>query len=523
MFKRLTQTTSSPRPLGGLVAAVACLACVAGAAPAAAQEAPAEVLDTAEATVAPDSAPAGAEPATDATIALHDVAVSYPEMDDAQRDRAESLLARPTDGGSDPFGDDYPPAAPVASAQSTHFCVFWVNAPGFPDAPSLTDANGVTDTDGVPDFVELVLEIAEHSYSVEVAPGAMGWKAPKPDKEGCGSDPSVRTDIYLKQLGDKGLFGYQTVDPGQGRARSQYGYLVLDNDYAESEYGYADPAIPLSVTAAHEYNHVLQVSYDTFQDTWFLEATATWTEEQVYPDVNDWLNYVNSFAKFPSEPITATFPPDQEQSLRIYGTATWDHWLDSGGGGFGVGVIRRAWELSDNTEPRDYALAAFDKAIRKVGGKGFSQEFVPFAAATAEWRAGAGHLNDHASYPDVKRKGSLKKGGSKSFGLDHTAYRLIDVRASSGDRLRLKVDTEDGVTGGLALVARDGDALSGSVKQHVEYLADGGKGSVTLNDPGRFERITAVVVNADDAVKGFSRGDWVYSKDGSGFKVRLTG
>ena len=127
----------------------------------------------------------------------------------------------------------------------------------------------------------------------------MGWKPPKPDVDGCGSDPSALTDIYLKQLGDQGLFGYETVDPGQGRARSQYAYLVLDNDYAPSEYGYADPAIPASVTLAHEYNHVLQMTYDTFQDVWFLEATATWSEEQVYPDVNDWLGYVNAFAEVP--------------------------------------------------------------------------------------------------------------------------------------------------------------------------------------------------------------------------------
>ena len=36
------------------------------------------------------------------------------------------------------------------------------------------------------------------------------------------------------------------------------------------------------------------------------------------------------------------------------------------------------------------------------------------------------------------------------------------------------------VVGGLALVARDGDVLTGSVKQRVAYLADGGK-SLSLN------------------------------------------
>jgi hypothetical protein len=500
-------------------------------APAAAQEAPGElsvedageILATAEATVAPAAAPEDAEPAVDATVALHDLAVAYPELRDAERERAESLLARPTDGPGGPFDEGYPPAAPVASAASTHFCVFWINAPGFPDAPSLTDANGVDDVDGVPDYVESLLGIAEYSYSVEVAPGPMGWKPPKPDRAGCGSDPSLRADIYLKQLGNQGLFGYQTVDPGQGRARSQYGYLVLDNDYSKAEYGYADPAIPASVTLAHEYNHLLQMNYDAFQDTWFLEATAVWSEEQVYPDVNDWLGYVNSFAQYPGEPITATYPPDDDRSLRIYGSGTWNHWLDSGGGGHGVGVIRRAWEFSDATRPPDFALAAYDKAISKSGGKSFSREFVRFTAATAEWRAGAGNLPDHASYPDVKRKGSLAKGGNRSFHLDHAAYRLLNVRPPGGDELTLRADVEEGVRAGLALVGRAGDPLAGGVTSKVKYLGKGGKGSVTLDDPGRFDRITAVLVNADDRVKGFARGDWVYSRDGARFKARLQG
>ena len=524
MFKPLTQMTISPRALGALAATIACLV---WAAPAAAQDLPGEIsgaaaeeiLQTAEATVAPEAAP-DAEPAADATTALHDLAVAYPELDRAERKRADGLLARPTDGNQDVFGDGYPAAAPIASAESPHFCVFWVNAPGFADAPSLTDA----DVNGVPDYVESVLEIAEYSHSVEVAPGAMGWRAPKPDRTGCGSDPSARSDIYLKQLGDLGLFGYQAVDPGQGRERSQYGYLVLDNDYSKNEYGYDDPTLPLSVTAAHEYNHLLQVAYDTYQQSWFLEATATWSEEQVYPDANDWVSYVSAFARYPGEPITAmNFQPDDPRSLRMYGTATWNHWLDGGGGGFGAGVIRRAWELSDATDPPDYALAAYGKAIGKAGGTSFPREFVPFAAATAEWRAGAGNLADHASYPDVNRKGTLTRGATKTLNLDHTAYRLLDVPPTDAGRLRLKVDVDEGVRSGLALVGRTGDVLSGQVVQRVDYLEKGGKGSVTLSDPGRFERITAVLVNADDRVKGFLGGDWVYKKNAVRFKARLTG
>jgi hypothetical protein len=50
--------------------------------------------------------------------------------------------------------------------------------------------------------------------------------------------------------------------------------MVMDNDFSQAEFGYADPSYPLSVTAAHEYNHVLQNAYDYLEDPWMFEATA---------------------------------------------------------------------------------------------------------------------------------------------------------------------------------------------------------------------------------------------------------
>jgi hypothetical protein len=527
MFRRLSRSKCTEAATAAVVVALA------GAAPGSAlaadepttdvsPAAASEILQTAEATVAPQAAPADAVPAVDATTALHDVALALPALEGAERRRARNLLARPTDGQNDPIGDGYPPAAPIASAHSDNFCVFWVNAQGFPDAPDLTDANGSADGDGVPDYVESLLAIAEYSRSIEVAPGVLGWEPPKRDKEGCGSDPSARADIYLKQLGNDGLFGYQTVDPGQGRNRSQYGYMVLDDDYARTEYGYEDPSIPASVTFAHEFNHLLQVNYDTFQDSWMLEATATWVEEKVYPEINDYLGYVAAFADYPHVPVTELFPPGQKKALKIYGAAVWNHWLDGGGGGYGAATVRRAWELSDETDPPDFALAAYDTAVDQAGGRGFGREWAAFTAATAEWRTGFGGFPDAASYPDVRRKGSLSKGREREFKLDHTAYRLLDVDASGG-KLKLKVKAEEGVRSALALIGRDGDALGGQVTRKLRYLKKGGSGSVTLEDAGRFERITALVVNADERVKGFDGGDWNYTRDDRSFRVELAG
>ena len=57
----------------------------------------------------------------------------------------------------------------------------------------------------------------------------------------------------------------------------------MDNDYDADEFpNYTDPLAPMQVTAAHEYNHVLQYGYDALQDTWMFESTATWAEDKVF-------------------------------------------------------------------------------------------------------------------------------------------------------------------------------------------------------------------------------------------------
>ena len=59
------------------------------------------------------------------------------------------------------------------------------------------------------------------------------------------------------------------------------------------------------MTFAHEFNHLLQQNYDSFQDVWMFEATATWTEEHVYPEINDYLGYVPGVRlRAPATPIT---------------------------------------------------------------------------------------------------------------------------------------------------------------------------------------------------------------------------
>ena len=82
--------------------------------------------------------------------------------------------------------------------------------------------------------------------------------------------------------------------------------------------------------------------------------------------------------------------------------------------------------------------------------------------------------------------------------------------------------TSSGVASGLALVGRIGSERRGHVIRDVDYSEAGGELAVTLPDPGRFQRITAVVIDADTRIRGYDRedGNWDYRGGAQPFRLR---
>ncbi len=75
----------------------------------------------------------------------------------------------------------------------------------------------------------------------------------------------------------------------------------------------------------------------------------------------------------------------------------------------------------------------------------------------------------------------------------------------------------------LALVGRIGSEKRGRVVSRLTFKRRGGRMSVRLSRPGRFDRITAVLINADTRAFGFSarRFDWNYLTDTAPFRARV--
>ena len=151
-----------------------------------------------------------------------------------------------------------------------------------------TNGDAVDGSDGdpltIPQFVIDAGSAFENAYSHILS---LGYP-PLPDDGGKGGDN--RFDVYILNI--PGSYGYTSYDNTTSDV-----YVVMDNDFV-SVPDNLDPEGTqkgaIKVTAAHELFHAFQFQYSTdiTNNGWWMESTSTWMEDEVYPEVKDYLNYV---------------------------------------------------------------------------------------------------------------------------------------------------------------------------------------------------------------------------------------
>jgi hypothetical protein len=370
------------------------------------------------------------------TMALRDLALLKDALPPALRQRATTYLSRPTaNPGSCPDYSCYTTRRVKRVCFST-VCVHYVRRAD-------DRKNGVpprdTDSDGRPDYVEHVLTAMTRVHRTYVD---AGYRAPARDGQRGGD---ARPDIYLAQIGNHGLYGYCTTDQAQVPAHgSASAYCVLDNDYARTEFPAHTPIQNMQVTAAHEYFHAVQFGYDVGEDPWFMEATATWVEDEVYDRVNDNVAYL------PQGPLGH---PGRS--------------LDSRGNGYFYGawiffrhvterfpqsdtglpiVVRRMWRLADAAAPDAtnlYSMEAVERALSEQGST-TGDELLGMAAANLHPRR---WYDEGKLYPAAKvnRAFELTRAAPRrrlAFEQDHltsTSYRFTPAPGMTADDWQLQL------------------------------------------------------------------------------------
>jgi hypothetical protein len=262
------------------------------------------------------------------------------------------------------------------------------------------------------------------------------------------------------------LFGYCTTDDpnafDQGYAYYDVSaYCVVDEDFAN--FGSSQTRQEFrDVTAAHEFFHAIQFSYDWFEDLWLMEGTAMFMEGQFRPNVEDRIRYLaNSVLTSPGTPV------DRGAGGFEYGAWIFWRFLVENMADPDVGppaptplnplVIRQIWERADGSSdtdgggpdtagPDDYSLQAARRVVA-ARGSSFRALFGKFARVN---RTPARFYSEGASYPRAPLShtyylGRTHRGtGWRSTRLRHLASRYNAFKpgsnASSNGSLRVRVD-----------------------------------------------------------------------------------
>ena len=391
----------------------------------------------------------------DATMALTNLFVHRNEMSASDQTKAARLVARPAAGKR------------VCSTK-VPVCVHWVTR---------------GDDRSTWSWVKTVRSVMEHVYTTYKRAGYR-----RPVGDGAVGGKKNYIDIYLRDVYDQGYYGYcapagEPANAPKGSTTAK-AYCVLDNDYARSQYGTRHtPAENLKVTAAHEFFHAIQFAYDAGEDLWFMEATATWAEDELYTGINDNLQYLPyGQLRHPRTPL------DKTTTYGVYGNWLFFRYLSERmprkSGGLPL-IIRQIWQHADSTKGKkrnDYSIQAVAHAI-KDRGKLLRTIYLQFAEANHHPQAAyrEGKANNYPTAP-VTKAVTIRPLASSASG----AYTLAHLTSAStrfvpqntvGRRLRVRVHlTHPGMQAAIVTVY----LRSGKLAKYPVKLNGAGSGTVTV-------------------------------------------
>lgn len=395
---------------------------------------------------------------TDLSMQLRDLRLALPDLTPSERAEAVALLGLVVPPPSSSCGGLFDKAI-----ATTHFCVHY---------------------SGDPTWAGTTASTLEQVWRAEI--DQLHFRAPPADGDGL-------FDVYLREIGDQGYYG--ACAPAQN-ARHSASSCVLDDDFAAAEFGGAAPLNSLRVTAAHEFFHAIQYGYDTAEDIWLMEGSAVWAEDQVYPTVNDYRQYLPfSAIPRPRTPIDYQGITSTDLFYRYGAVLFWKFLSENF---HDPGIIRRVWEYADGNRYSVQAVAA------AVGERGWS--FAKAFARFGVWNTlPRGTYADRAIFPSPAwwQAAKLTRGrrdtGVRTVVLNHltnaAAYLRPARKLPKRARLLIRVSGPDAVRQPRATVQlRHPDGTFSLLGVRLNSAGDG-KVLVPFNP----RRIAAVVVTLTNA------------------------
>ncbi len=441
------------------------------------------------------------------TMALLDLRLAMPTLSADDRVRAAGLLARPTDGAADPLGDGYTTAAEKKC--STLVCVHWVS----------TTSDKATTA-----WVDESLTQMNEVWKFEI--NKRGYRRPLPDGSKGGNS---KLDVYLKDVGSLGYYGYCAAEKPNKRFRFTYsGYCVLDNDFDPAQFGGAVALDSLKVTAAHEFFHAVQYAYDATEDRWFMESTATWMEERFADGINDNRQYL-PYGQLGS-PQTA-LDTYMVGGLMPYGNWAWWEYLSQR---MGNGIVKQVWNKAGAFKgaPDKYSTQALVLVLKKKGG--FKKIFGSYASGNTMPEKTYSEGSSWPAAPAVesyKLTRKAKSSGNRWTRVDHMSSKNVKARPGPGlvaHRWSLRVNVDGPMSSTSPVVVVRTKMKSGRTEQQRLRLNKAGVGTGVFGfNATDVASITVTLANASTRFKCWGSPDTYscYGKpldDNGRFNYKLT-
>ena len=205
-----------------------------------------------------------------------------------------------------------------------------------PDSVSVEDLN----TNSVPDYVERIAEYLDYSYTIEVT--QEGYK-----------DPIRSTySVALKNIGSYGVT-YTSGDSTVITIHNNFLNFPKNTDPDGHVLGAA------KVTAAHEFKHAIQYAISRWNEGNWVELDATWAEELVYDETNDYYNYLTHNSCQLTQPHTSL----NDGGTGSYYDVIWQIYLSER---YGNNIIGDLWKRRQNS-PNENFIDSYKYIINARG------------------------------------------------------------------------------------------------------------------------------------------------------------
>ncbi len=277
---------------------------------------------------------------------------------------------------------------------------------------------------------------------------------------------SGHLNVFLQRGGDTAVEGIYPVEKKDVWWDAYQVTISIDawGDYAGDI---------LDSTMAHEFNHTLHAAYDWFETAGFFETSATYIQDKVFPEDNDYLKQIVDFQRHPDWSIDRN---DDYETWFMYGASLYLFFLEDSYFKKNPQFLAQIWEGSRNSprpiDPKTSLPAPetnepdWIDALEKIlpPGKNYADTVVEFA----RWRFYTGSYDDGKHFHDahlqkieggvyIKKKlsGSFQKYKSSGPMLLGTEYielecpnekDKINIRFTGDNRVRWVIQAMPALT-----------------------------------------------------------------------------